>query len=136
MSFDNVKHTITCVAIAFTDGEKDLDSLYEKASDRIAEIITTLETPKYIENIKNGVHGLVLKTVIDEEEFRQNVEKTKEYIRCGDIIQSVISQKFTCEAPHDLTALYRAQRYINPSPYMYFMHMGILFWSARHLKQW
>lgn len=124
MIFDNVKHTITCVAIAFTEGEKDLDGLYENASLRIAEIIKTLETPKNIENIKNGVHGLVLEPVIEEEKFRQNIEKTKDYIRCGDIIQAVISQKFTCEAPHDLTALYRAQRYINPSPYMYFMHIG------------
>ncbi len=124
MIFDNVKHTITCVAIAFTEGEEDLDRLYEKASERISEIIRTLETPKNIENIKNGVHGLVLKPVISEDDFRHNVEKTKDYIRCGDIIQAVISQKFTCEAPHDLTALYRAQRYINPSPYMYFMHLG------------
>lgn len=124
MIFDNVKHTITCVAIAFTEGETDLDALYERASDRVKEIIKTVETPRNMENIKNGAHGLILSPVISEDDFRQKVEKTKEYIRCGDIIQSVISQKFTCDAPHDLTALYRAQRYINPSPYMYFMHLG------------
>lgn len=124
MIFDNVKHTITCVVIAFTEDEEDLDGLYAKASERIDDIIKNIEAPKYIENIKNGANGLALSPVIPEEDFRKKVERTKEYIRCGDIIQAVISQKFTCEAPHDLTALYRAQRYINPSPYMYFMHLG------------
>lgn len=124
MIFDNVKHTITCAVMAFTEGHTDLDSIYEKASLRIDEIIRIIETPKSIENIKNGARGLSLAPVISEDDFRHKVEKTKEYIKCGDIIQAVISQKFTCDAPHDLTALYRAQRYINPSPYMYFMHLG------------
>jgi anthranilate synthase component 1 len=52
------------------------------------------------------------------------VAKVKEHIRKGDIIQAVISQPFQCQAPDDLLALYRAQRYINPSPYLFFMHLG------------
>ena len=51
------------------------------------------------------------------------MEKAKEYIRAGDIIQAVISQPFVCDSPPDLWTLYRAQRYINPSPYLYFFHL-------------
>ena len=47
----------------------------------------------------------------------------KEYIRSGDIIQAVISQPFECGTPPDLLGLYRAQRYINPSPYLFFLHL-------------
>ncbi len=61
--------------------------------------------------------------MIDDEAFRRKVLKTKEYIRAGDIIQAVISQLFTCNPAPDLLSLYRAQRYINPSPYLFFLHL-------------
>lgn len=50
--------------------------------------------------------------------------RIKEYIGAGDVIQTVFSQPFTCPAPPDPWALYRAQRYINPSPYLYYLHFG------------
>jgi len=65
-----------------------------------------------------------LTPMIEEEQFRAHVEKTKQYIKAGDIIQAVISQPFLCDPPPDLWSLYRAQRYVNPSPYMYFMDLG------------
>ncbi|MDD2389980.1 MAG: anthranilate synthase component I family protein, partial [Desulfobacterales bacterium] len=34
------------------------------------------------------------------------------------------SQSFSCNELPDLFELYRAQRYINPSPYLYLMHLG------------
>ena len=49
--------------------------------------------------------------------------ETKKHIVEGDIIQCVVSQPFRCAAPEDPIALYRAQRYINPSPYMFFMQL-------------
>ena len=55
--------------------------------------------------------------------FRSLVQKVKEYIRAGDVIQTVISMPFLCTPPPDLWALYRAQRFINPSPYLYFLSL-------------
>ena len=52
------------------------------------------------------------------------VQKTKEYIRAGEIIQAVLSQPFSCTAPSDPWTLYRAQRYVNPSPYLYFLRFA------------
>lgn len=52
------------------------------------------------------------------------VEKTKEYIRAGDVIQTVISQRFEVENEADSLDVYRALRTINPSPYMYCLDMG------------
>jgi len=56
-----------------------------------------------------------------QESFEQVVEKSKEYVRAGDIIQVVLSQRF--ERPFNETPLdlYRALRVINPSPYMFLM---------------
>ena len=56
-----------------------------------------------------------------QESFEQVVEKSKEYVKAGDIIQVVLSQRF--ERPFKQTPLdlYRALRVINPSPYMFLM---------------
>ena len=48
------------------------------------------------------------------------VAKVKEHILDGDVIQCVVSQSFVGPAPDDLVSLYRAQRFVNPSPYLFF----------------
>jgi anthranilate synthase component 1 len=58
-----------------------------------------------------------------QQGFERAVEKALEYIRAGDIMQVVLSQRLTIPfrtAPLDL---YRALRTLNPSPYMYFMDL-------------
>ena len=45
----------------------------------------------------------------------------KEYIKAGDVIQVVISQRFQTEIRTEPFNLYRALRSINPSPYMYYL---------------
>jgi anthranilate synthase component I len=62
--------------------------------------------------------------VVKKETFLERIEYVKEQIRAGEIIQCVISQPFVSDAPKDVISLYQAQRYINPSPYMYFIHLG------------
>jgi anthranilate synthase component 1 len=52
------------------------------------------------------------------------VRDAKEYIRAGDIFQVVLSQRFEAEFGLPPTALYRALRRTNPSPYMYLLDFG------------
>ena len=50
--------------------------------------------------------------------------EAREYIHAGDIFQVVLSQRFTKKlncAPFDI---YRAVRHINPSPYLFYLHVG------------
>ena len=54
------------------------------------------------------------------------VEKAKEYILAGDIIQVVLSQRFHTESELNPFALYRALRHINPSPYLFYLRQGDL----------
>jgi anthranilate synthase component 1 len=56
--------------------------------------------------------------------FEAAVEKSKEYIRAGDIMQVVLSQRLTAPFPFSPLDLYRALRVLNPSPYMYFLDLG------------
>jgi anthranilate synthase component 1 len=52
------------------------------------------------------------------------VRKTKEYVKAGDVIQTVISQNFEKETSIRPINAYRALRVINPSPYMYYIETG------------
>jgi anthranilate synthase component I len=56
--------------------------------------------------------------------FEKVVEDGKEFIRAGDIIQFVPSQRFTRAFTKSPLDLYRALRTVNPSPYMFILDAG------------
>jgi anthranilate synthase component 1 len=57
-------------------------------------------------------------------EFEAIVSKAKEYIYAGDVIQTVLSQRLARRTTANPFAIYRALRSINPSPYMYYLHLA------------
>ena len=61
-----------------------------------------------------------------QETYEASVRRAQEYIRAGDIYQVVLSQRFDAETDVDPFTVYRTLRYVNPSPYMYFMRIGEL----------
>jgi anthranilate synthase component 1 len=58
------------------------------------------------------------------EEFERVAEKTKEYIRAGDVFQIVLSQRFESPFEGEPLDFYRCLRFINPSPYMFCLKLG------------
>src|SRR6202023_2914931 len=58
------------------------------------------------------------------EEFHEMVRKAKRHIEAGDIFQMVPSQRFEARFDGNPLALYRALRFINPSPYMFCLGLG------------
>ncbi|MFZ0430950.1 MAG: anthranilate synthase component I family protein [Acidobacteriota bacterium] len=65
-----------------------------------------------------------VKACSTSDEFCAAVERAQEYIRAGDIFQVVLSQVFEMQYRGDPFGIYRALRYINPSPYMFFLKRG------------
>ena len=59
-----------------------------------------------------------------EEGFKASVEKAREYIKAGDIMQVVLSQRLSVPFKAPPLDLYRSLRSLNPSPYMHFMNLG------------
>ncbi|MDQ6967640.1 MAG: anthranilate synthase component I [Mariprofundaceae bacterium] len=55
--------------------------------------------------------------------YEAMVEKAKEYILAGDIFQVVLSQRFSAPLTCDPLSIYRAVRHINPSPYLFYLHV-------------
>jgi len=118
--FDNVRHTLTLVAYGhIVDG--NVDEAYDTALDALREMEGKLaSSPKARVGQRTG--GFPLYPETEPEKFHSGVVRIKEYIKDGDIIQAVFSQQFNCSNPPDPWSLYRAQRFINPSPYLYFVH--------------
>jgi anthranilate synthase component 1 len=61
-----------------------------------------------------------------QEGFEAAVGKSQEYIRAGDIMQVVLSQRLSIPFKYPPLDLYRALRTLNPSPYMFFLDLGDL----------
>jgi anthranilate synthase component 1 len=59
-----------------------------------------------------------------EAEFKAAVQKAKDYIGAGDIMQVVLSQRMARPFASSPLSLYRALRGLNPSPYMFFYDFG------------
>jgi anthranilate synthase component 1 len=126
--FDNIQNTLLGIVIAFIDDHAAAEKAYERSCTRLQELIAKMKLC-LLEAASPGSTAkteLVLEALEPENAFRASVKKVKEYIQAGDVIQTVISQLFTCAQAPDLWTLYRAQRYINPSPYMFFLHLDHL----------
>jgi len=59
-----------------------------------------------------------------QADYEAMVRQAKSYILAGDIFQVVLSQRFSAPLQCDPLAIYRAVRHINPSPYLFYMHVG------------
>lgn len=121
--FDNVKNTLLIVSIAFPENGMDPEKEYEKAVSRINERLAITSKPSGIYGKKVFSGENILNPVWSSGRYEEMVRTTKEYIHEGEIIQAVISQPFEASDAPDLLSLYRAQRFINPSPYLFFLHL-------------
>ena len=110
------------VVISFLDKDTDPEKAFDDAFHRVGQLLKRMDQTVDIKG-DGGGKSYALKNKIDPDIYRTSVKKVKEYIKSGDIIQSVISQPFICDSPPDLWMLYRAQRYINPSPYLFFLQL-------------
>ena len=120
--FDNVHHTLTFVAHAFMEDGTPPERAYEDALAALDAMERSLKAPLPA-TPPPTVPLPRLEAAMDPESFRSQVSRIKEYITDGDVIQTVLSQPFTSPSAPDPWMLYRAQRYINPSPYLYFLHL-------------
>lgn len=124
--FDNIRHTLTAVRVVFPENRKTAASEYDLAVKRINSLLKLMEKPLVEIPVEKKSSSFGLNASLSPAQFRNMVSNVKQYIVSGDIIQAVISQPFTCDNAPDLWDLYRAQRFVNPSPYLYFMQMDDL----------
>ncbi|MDO4549725.1 MAG: chorismate-binding protein [Planctomycetia bacterium] len=130
--FDNLRQSMTCVQLVFfeeTSGlqnTQDVIHAFKNGNEKLQELVKRVQKCEgdHTEGKKlsrKKVRDLELRPKYSENEYRKKVNEAKTHIMAGDVIQVVVAQPFLCDAPEDTVALYRAQRYVNPSPYLYYV---------------
>jgi anthranilate synthase component I len=126
IAFDNLKHTIKVIDNVRLDRGNSLRGAYDRATRRIRKVISSLQTkPRGIEprNLSREQGNRKFRSNLSREGFRDAVVRAKNYIKDGDIIQVVLCQRLETESASDPFEIYRALRFVNPSPYMFYLEL-------------
>jgi anthranilate synthase component 1 len=121
--FDNLKQKVKVISNVLLDGRESLEEAYEKAQDDIHKVVARLQNPPSSSLTQKASSPSPLQSNVTREDFMRAVERAKEYIRAGDAIQVVLSQRFSAEIHCEPFDIYRALRSINPSPYLFYLKM-------------
>jgi len=128
--FDHVNHTIKIVSNVILPGKSKKISptgkikIYRQAVKKIESIHKQLKLP--LADKKRGLTSLAKPDIVSNfkrAQFCQIVRKAKSYIKKGDIIQAVLSQRFKVRIKRGPFDIYRSLRSLNPSPYMFFLKL-------------
>jgi len=117
--FDHRTRRLRIVANAFV--EDHVDAAYMAAAAKIQALLVKLAQPTQLPPIfvDREPETIAPRANTTREEYEQIVREGQEYIRAGDVFQFVPSQRFETDYTGDPLTLYRALRYVNPSPYMF-----------------
>jgi len=126
--FDHLERTMKVIAHVQVHPDTDLDTAYANAANRIEHLSRRLLRP--VPRYAVGRHD-ALPAVVDRfhpnttaERYFAMVERSKAYIREGDIFQVVPSQRVDIYSDAVPFTMYRALRMVNPSPYMFYLDFG------------
>ncbi|MEX2273491.1 MAG: anthranilate synthase component I [Vicinamibacterales bacterium] len=123
LAFDHVKHRILVIANARVAPGEDLEALYQFACAKIDFLERELQ--RGLSQAEPAASKpLSIEANQTREDFETAVRTIQSRIGAGDIYQAVFSQRFETSTRADPFDVYRALRYVNPSPYMYFMRLG------------
>lgn len=125
--FDHLRHKIKVLAHAHVEG--NVDQAYDDALRRIETLVARLagEAPRKLPRRPSPPRGAEeppFQSNVAHEDYLANVQRGKEYIAAGDIIQVVLAQRLSRRTGAHPFSVYRALRTINPSPYMYYLHLN------------
>jgi len=118
IAFDHLRHEVTVLANVFASG--DVDRAYAEAAQAIGDVRERLGGP-VPRTRREPCAAPAWESNVGAEGYAAAVERSKEYIRAGDIYQVVPSQRWSAPAPVEAFSVYRGLRTVNPSPYMYFL---------------
>lgn len=92
---------------------------FSHGEDRMVELLDSYQPPQAAELAVEPI-----RTETSQEVFEGWVEEAKGEIQKGEVFQVVLSRRERSRFRGDLMAFYEQLRWINPSPYMYFVDFG------------
>ncbi|TNF98191.1 MAG: anthranilate synthase component I, partial [Gammaproteobacteria bacterium] len=122
--FDNLKGELYFVVLAKTDS---LDA-YEQAQNRLDALTGQLQQDcrdyRHIDETAVTIREEDFVSEFTQDEYEAGVERIKEYIKAGDVMQVVLSQRMSIGLKVSALDVYRVLRSLNPSPYMFYVDLG------------
>lgn len=103
---------------------------YDVALQRLQELISRLRgsaTLKLENSAARQIKESDFTSGFEQSQYEAAVEKSREYIQNGDIMQVVLSQRMSVPFTAKPINMYRALRTLNPSPYMYYINLDDFF---------
>ena len=122
--FDTLKDELYLTAPVYIRSGVSARQAYEGAEARIDDAIARLGRTLPYAALAPQMDKVAVTSNTAPALYADMVERAKDYIRAGDIFQVVLSQRFESAFTLPPTALYRALRRTNPSPYMFFLDFG------------
>jgi anthranilate synthase component I len=123
LAFDNLRGRLSFIV----HGDPRNDDAYSATLARVDELSDRLATAS-LDADRNTrapvVTELDFTSDYGKEAFKRDVERCKRYIVDGDAMQIVLSQRMHAPFPAPALDLYRALRGLNPSPYMFYLHLN------------
>jgi len=122
--FDHVQHKMKFVCNTFIEDvdKVSLKDVYKHAVQNIEKMIQRLESSSFsFDPPQKLKHQENWQSNFTKENFMKAVDKCKEYIKAGDTLQIVLSQRWKKKTSADPLNIYRTLRSLNPSPYMYYL---------------
>ncbi|MEX2130078.1 MAG: chorismate-binding protein, partial [Pseudohongiellaceae bacterium] len=120
--FDNLKGTISFIVIA----DPSEPESFKTAQSRLDELEVSLLSPAQLpaSSIGKPVDIEDFKLHFSQRDFERAVDRIKDYIVAGDVMQVVISQRMSVPFTGEPLNIYRSLRHLNPSPYMVYFDLG------------
>jgi anthranilate synthase component 1 len=111
--FDNLKDTLFLIVHADVN---DADA-YTQAQAQLDQLEDILATPVSLKAIKHTAPHF--ESLTGHDNFLASIEKVKDYIRAGDVMQVVPGHRMVSDFDGEPLQVYRALRHLNPSPYLF-----------------
>jgi anthranilate synthase component 1 len=123
--FDRVNQTIKIVSNAHVAHDAPA-AAYTRAVAQIERILQQLAQPIALPawEFNREPTPVSVTSNMPKDRHAGMIQRSKEYIKSGDIIQVVLAQRFQTQTKASPLDIYRALRSVNPSPYMFLLDFG------------
>jgi len=120
--FDNLSGKLTILVLV----DPALDDAYDKGVERLTALHDQIKqplAPQTQQHVSKSVDESDFASGFTEEGYKAAVRKIKQYIKDGECMQVVLSQRLSIPYEAPPLDLYRALRILNPSPYMFYLNL-------------
>ncbi len=128
--FDNLRGALFVITHVQADkqaSEVENQQAYELGLSHLDALVAKLReaAPAITDQPSSApIHESDFISSFPQKDFEAAVEKVKEYVLAGDVMQAVPSQRLTAKFDANPLDLYRALRYLNPSPYLFYLNLN------------